>query len=128
MVSKFMDKILSLSSSYTFYKIEYEKLSQKCKMLEEENHFLRDDMKSLLSRQQELLERLDNDDLSRVSDAIMSTQEHFTKLDKENKQLLESIDNRCMRIEKSSSYTNIKLDSKFDENRRFIEDELLNRQ
>lgn len=30
-----------------------------------------------------------------------------------------------LRVEKSSSYTNVKLDSKFEENKRFLIDEVL---
>lgn len=129
------EKILALSGSYNYYKSECARLNERCEMLERDNESLRVDVKELLSelknRQCELYSRLmDNElmeDTDKILDALMSNQQHFSMKFDENRTILESLEDSCMRIEKSSSYTNIKLDSKFEENKRLIREELSGR-
>ena len=135
MFGGFFDKVLSLSGSYNHYKSECSRLEDKCSLLEEENHLLRDDLKNLISCLSDKQDRLyslyvENDLVEgsdKILDALIGLQDYVGNGFKDNRELLESLDDSLLRVEKSSSYTNVKLDSKFDENKRFILDEVIGR-
>lgn len=133
MLDGFFDKILSLSGRYTHYKSECARLNDKCEMLEKDNDILRGEVKELLLRldvkQDKLYSLIEENELvndtDKILDAMISIQHHMNNGFDENMKLLESLDDSMMRVEKSSSYTNVKLDSKFDENKRLIMDEIV---
>lgn len=53
-------------------------------------------------------------------DALFNNKRNVSKKLMDNKELLEKIEDACLRIEESSSYTNIKLDSKFNDHEMFL--------
>ena len=74
---------------------------------------------SSLSSQNELLDKMSKEN-EEITNAILSCQKHFTKDLKRNYDLLTDVEDLTLRVEKSSAYTNIKLDTKFDENERLL--------
>ena len=59
-------------------------------------------------------------DNNKIIEALLSNQEHFTMDLKRNYDLLTDVEELGLRVEKSSAYTNIKLDTKFDDNNRLL--------
>ena len=95
MFSKITEKILGLSKKYTFYKTNYERLNVENKnMIEQMNDVIESN--------------------ERIIEALVSNQQILVEKFNHNDELLEEIEEMSLRIEKSTAYTNIKLDSKFD--------------
>lgn len=98
MFNKFIDKILSLSGSYKYYKSECVRLNDKCDVLEGENRVLQEEIKVLLSdlnRKQDKLYSLYNENdfvesSDKIVDAFISMQNHVNEGFNSNKKLLES--------------------------------------
>lgn len=84
---------------------------------------------SSLSSQNELLDKISKEN-EEITNAFLSSQKHFSKDLKRNYDLLTDVEDLTLRVEKSSAYTNIKLDTKFDENERLLKkssDDLYNK-
>lgn len=77
------------------------------------------DIESKLSDYNSFFEDLSKEN-ERIIDALLSNQEHFSKDLKRNYDLLSKVEELGLKVEKSSAYTNIKLDSKFDDNTRLM--------
>lgn len=193
MFSSIKEKLLGLSSSYTYYKNNYKELSEENKRLKRENEKIKDEkdnfimsilsnqldlnsnletfrneylneskknnsvqntmltqlkeykneiiniengnsdkitnVNSSLSSQNELLDKISKEN-EEITNAFLSSQKHFSKDLKRNYDLLTDVEDLTLRVEKSSAYTNIKLDTKFDENERLLKkssDDLYNK-
>ena len=101
MFSKITEKILGLSKKYSFYKTNYERLN--------------DENKNMKEQLNEIIESNE-----RIVEALVSNQQIFVEKFNHNDELLEEIEEMSLRIEKSSAYTNIKLDTKFDNVERLL--------
>ena len=116
-----LDKISEISQS-----INSTQLSTRTRFEELKNEIrTRDDITlakigEVNSGQNELFNSLLREN-ERIIDALLSNQEHFSRNLKRNYDLLTGVEELALKVEKSSAYTNIKLDSKFDDNNRLLE-------
>lgn len=138
MFSKIKKRILNYSNSYNFYKNNYEKLLLDIKNKDRQLNYLKKENKKLniLNNKYSSILEKQNENINQTltnSYALLSGQdENSILLARINSILLNFTEKKLSSIEensyktyKSTTHTNIKIDSRFMEQERFIED-LLN--
>lgn len=124
------DKFLNMSDSYNFYKNNYEMLvsinqnqSEEIKLLRKVNAEISDNLKEIVKTSNDY-RRIIQTQEKEIKELLSSIKDETTKTNNyliTNSELLSSINEVSLRIEKSTAHTNIKIDSRFNENFRFLE-------